>query len=128
MLPWHLNRVASILFVKLWRRQSSIRWLVIVRVQREGPQVATHPLRSLPLSKDENEMPNMRSSRRQCQKEWQVRNYKQAPRWLPPKEDAKGIPKSVMRQLQNEGISDPVMYNRRLQELLAAHKQGGQHG
>jgi hypothetical protein len=30
--------------------------------------------------------------------------------------------------LQDENISDPVEYNRRLQELLAAHKQGGQDG
>jgi hypothetical protein len=69
-------------------------------------------------------MPNMRSSRRECQKNWQVRNYKRASRWLPPKEDPRGIPKSVMRALQSENISDPIEYNNRLQQLLAAHKQG----
>ena len=47
---------------------------------------------------------------------------------LPRTDDPHGIPKTIMRQLQAEGISDKVRYNRRLQELLAAHKQGGQHG
>jgi hypothetical protein len=69
-------------------------------------------------------MPNMRSSRRQCQKEWQVRDFKRAQRWLPPKDDPRGIPKEVMRQLQSEGISDKERYNARLNELLRQHKNG----
>jgi hypothetical protein len=49
---------------------------------------------------------------------------RKAKRSLPPKDDPRGVPKAIMRQLQAEGISDKVMYNRRLQELLAVHKQG----
>jgi len=45
------------------------------------------------------------------------------PRPLPPKENPNGIPSSVMQALQSEGLSgDPAAFNRRLQELLAAHK------
>ena len=45
------------------------------------------------------------------------------PRPLPPKENPNGIPSSVMETLQSEGLSsDPAAFNRRLQELLAAHK------
>jgi hypothetical protein len=53
---------------------------------------------------------------------------RKAKRALPRTDDPHGIPTAVMRQLQAEGISDKVIFNRRLQELLAAHKQGGQHG
>ena len=45
------------------------------------------------------------------------------PRPLPPKENPAGIPSSVMRALQSDGISsDPAAFSRRLQELLADYK------
>lgn len=41
--------------------------------------------------------------------------------------DSRGIPKSVMKTLAMENLSsDPVAFNKRLQQLLAAyHKNGG---
>jgi len=45
-----------------------------------------------------------------------------APKPLPPPENPLGIPSQVMKQLAAENISDPAAMNRRLQELLAAHK------
>jgi hypothetical protein len=48
---------------------------------------------------------------------------------LPPRPDLPPggiVPKSVMRTLQNEGVSgDPVKLNARLQELLNAYKTNG---
>jgi hypothetical protein len=40
--------------------------------------------------------------------------------------DPRGIPKSVMRTLASENLSsDPVAFNARLQQLLAAYKLNG---
>jgi len=35
------------------------------------------------------------------------------------------VPTSVMRTLQSESLRDPVVFNARLQELLAAYKLNG---
>jgi len=44
----------------------------------------------------------------------------------PPPENPLGIPKAVMKTLSQEGLSaDPVRFNARLQELLAAYKTNG---
>jgi hypothetical protein len=41
-------------------------------------------------------------------------------------ENPNGIPSEVMRTLANEGLSsDPVAFNRRLQQLLAAYRLNG---
>jgi hypothetical protein len=52
------------------------------------------------------------------------RKWRQPP---PPDLPPGGIvPKSVMRALQDEGVSaDPVRFNARLQELLNAYKTNG---
>jgi len=74
---------------------------------------------------DENDMPNMRPKRRQCQKEWQVRNYKRAPRWLPPKDDPRGISRAIMKKLSQSGLSnDPQAFNLKLQQLLKEAENG----
>jgi hypothetical protein len=52
-------------------------------------------------------------------------------RWRspPPPENVRGVPRAVMRQIQDEGVSsDPVRFQIRLQELLENHRNGGQHG
>jgi hypothetical protein len=44
-------------------------------------------------------------------------------RRLPPKENPHGVPSTVMKTLQTEGLSsDPVLFNKRLQELLNAYQ------
>lgn len=46
-------------------------------------------------------------------------------RSLPKPEDPRGVPKAVMKTLAMENLSsDPVAFNKRLQELLAEHKGG----
>jgi hypothetical protein len=45
---------------------------------------------------------------------------------LPPPENPLGVPKAVMKALSQEQLSsDPVAFNARLQELLAAYKSNG---
>jgi hypothetical protein len=51
---------------------------------------------------------------------------KNSHRALPKWENPDGIPKAVMKTLAAEGLSaDPVRFNARLQELLAAHHKNG---
>jgi len=46
--------------------------------------------------------------------------------WMPPPENPHGVPGAVMRALALENLpSDPVKWNTRLQELLAAYKLNG---
>jgi hypothetical protein len=48
------------------------------------------------------------------------------PRPLPPKENPLGVPRAVMKQLAHENLtSDPVLWNRRLAELLNAYEKNG---
>ena len=59
-----------------------------------------------------------------------ARNYflRNSNRRLPTPDlpDPRGVPKSVMRALAQENLSnDPVLFNKRLQELLAAYKLNG---
>jgi len=57
-----------------------------------------------------------------------VRNHflRHTHRRLPLRENPLGIPRSIMRRLSEEQLSsDPIAFNARLQELLAAHKHGG---
>jgi len=46
--------------------------------------------------------------------------------YLPPPENPHGVPGAVMKALALENLpSDPVKWNARLQELLAAYKSNG---
>jgi hypothetical protein len=47
-------------------------------------------------------------------------------RSLPQPDNPHGVPSTVMKTLQLEGLSDdPVKFNARLQQLLAAYKSNG---
>jgi hypothetical protein len=45
---------------------------------------------------------------------------------LPPPENPRGVPTAVQKQLAQENLtSDPVLWNRRLVELLSAYEKNG---
>jgi hypothetical protein len=48
------------------------------------------------------------------------------PKPLPPPENPLGVPRAIMKQLAQENLtSDPVLWNRRLAELLSAYEKNG---
>jgi hypothetical protein len=52
-----------------------------------------------------------------------VRNHTMRPRPLPPKENPLGVPKVVMKALQQETLAgDQRPYSLRLQQLLTLHE------
>ena len=52
--------------------------------------------------------------------------FRTSNRSLPQRDPPSGIPTSVMRQLAQENLtSDPVLWNRRLAELLNAYEKNG---